>query len=522
MSFEDISSRRRPSSDLRKDPLSYAYSSNTHSETPSPDSISRQANVAINESIDLPPSEHIDFAPVNDMFTPPSRMRKMAYTNDDDISSDVDSGWDVEISPILKTRESDGVAGVLFMSPGDPTKSAPLQFSKDEGIVDYSSYPRGGRNADEIKEEEMKAQTDKEGHQIVDLSSLRRQVYKTSSDFIEKITDAARRRKVAMTRSRDSLIAKEQEQLRSNAASDEKLQKESNNTSINGDNVTKKSDNSVKTFKARPVPSTTGENGTGGLKGVPKVDKRPATTPFSPLLGARRPQKPKVEALRPPPPEISRERRPISREKKRPQKSSVMDLSTTNKTCPEKKSARKSSDSETSAAFKALPLPASLGANGHGGQAGVPKVPKRPLTVPRSPCLGPRRRAKSAEREKLQERRSSSGQLKSKLPPIRSIPRSTSTSSLRSAESPILLGLKLLAETPERKRGSFVNDENVPPPNSRNQPFELHSTRRAKKRAEYNDTRDDNLACRELQAKRDREKQIKHMQKELKVLRSTL
>jgi hypothetical protein len=97
-----------------------------------------------------------------------------------------------------------------------------------------------------------------------------------------------------LTRSRDSLAAKEREQREliaaSKASREQRRLSEPPPTSLPDGTRKQASDpaNSFKAFKALPLPSYTGLKGHGGLSGVPKVEKKQATMASSPMLGARR------------------------------------------------------------------------------------------------------------------------------------------------------------------------------------------------------------------------------------------
>jgi hypothetical protein len=218
-----------------------------------------------------------------------------------------------------------------------------------------------------------------------DLSSARKQVDESSLEFIERIRSAAHRRKVAMTRSRDSLATKEREQLLSIAATKTK----SDTVTLPG--IPEKTQRPLpgcdapKQFKARPLPSTTFAEGMGGLVGVPKVSSKPTTTPFSPLLGKRRKDPIRVKALEPP------KHTSLGNGGMTNRPTVVMHRTGYPHTPPSSK------QESTPAPFKARPLPTSTGMKGNGGLAGVPKVPKRPVTVPFSPHLGPRRRSEKED-----------------------------------------------------------------------------------------------------------------------------
>ena len=242
-----------------------------------------------------------------------------------------------------------------------------------------------------------------------DLSSARRQVDESSLEFIERIRTAAHRRKVAMTRSRDSLAAKEREHLRCIAASKSKPETPEHTHS----SVPKQAQVAFKQFKARPLPSTTFQKGMGGLSGVPKVDAKPTTTPLSPLLGRHKRESntlsfergmgglsgvPKVDT-RPPTTPFSpllgyRRKERIQIRALDPPKQPIKGY--TNKQGGKLKDTftdrrRQKCEEKTISSFKARPVPPTTGVNGHAGQVGVPKIVKRSITIPSSPLLGHRR-----------------------------------------------------------------------------------------------------------------------------------
>jgi hypothetical protein len=275
-----------------------------------------------------------------------------------------------------------------------------------------------------------------------DLQSAKKEVGERSSNFIDKIRNAAHKRRVAVTRSRDSLVAKEQEQLRSIAES-----KTRSAASVMNDLQTVNENmKEAELAKENGIPNRhhshkhgkSNSIGFGGV-GVPKVDKRPTTTPMSPMLGSRRKGEsaatfggtgvPKVEkrpTTTPMSPMLGSRRKgdnAISRKvmdekSKRPlsgkgskiiikgptaKSSNMKRLSNTVNTNTSnhldrskgKEKPSTSSKKETSVGssdiFKARPVPSSANWKFHAGQNGVPKVSKRAVTVPVSPCLGPRR-----------------------------------------------------------------------------------------------------------------------------------
>lgn len=436
------------------------------------------------------------------------------------------SGWETELSPIAKSPDSEASHELLDFPP---LEASPLSQSGGAGrdaegrgtIVDGGVFtPNKATEATEpsaspsreVEEEDTRASM------IPDLSSARKQLGQSSYEFIERIRNAAHKRKVAMTRSRDSLAAKEEELLRSIAESKNKPQVlEASKNSSGAPKPSKNRDDSSatgpepKTFKARPLPPTTGALGSGGLEGVPKVEKRPTTTPFSPLLGARRPQIPKIKALEVP--------KPIKPVKPTPKEAPAPAPAT-------KVVEKKSSDFVRP--FKAREVPLAVRSAGNGGQYGVPKVPKRPVTVAMSPLLGPRRRSRSAEVKSSNDVAAMQSQQKRtpKLPihftnMTRSSGNSVRTSSSTvnslplSSDSP-LAGLDFITTPTSTQTG---NEENVTPTANRFQAYEPHSTRRAKKRAEFETRRKTMFQLRTEKEMQEREESIRTMQRELNRLR---
>ena len=309
-----------------------------------------------------------------------------------------------------------------------------------------------------------------------DLASAKKHIDASSLMFIETLRGAARRRKQEVTRSRDSLAAKEKEQLLSIAESKERqrqaLAKVDETQALQKIAATKQDSImrpiGYKPFKARPMI----QSGSGGQVGIPKVEKKPTTIPFSPQLGAKRQQRLRVLALE----------------------------------------------------------------KGQGGQFGVPKVEKKKSTVPVSPHLGLRRQTSplfsqpfqmSSKNvltiEKQQKLLQPTGKLiygvlnatknaymikrptkqKSDANRIRQFSdRSVSnlnTSICSPGSNSDLCGLRILSH-----RSSLTNTihirqvnvcENTPPTNvttprnAKISTFSLHSTERAKVRAEFDDRR---------------------------------
>jgi len=469
------------------------------------------------------------------VFSSPQPQKKGPSRKDEE---GLPSAFDEAISPISKDRESASTGGLMDVSAEDPT-AASLSPEKTQDVNDAVSDNSGnedvqngssheGKSASLRPQEELldleevpssqsseldtvstttdvstsKSKTmvsthKKMSHSLFslqsskDLSNVRKQVGQTSSEFIERIRSAAHKRRLAMTKSRDSLVAKEKAQLLSIAADKEKLERNVARVEEFLSNEEKKTESgsAFKPFKARPLPETTGPKGMGGLVGVPKVEKKPTTTPFSPLLGNRRPQKPKIKALeKPKTPQFS----PAKVTKSGPATMKAVDL-----------------PSEPS--FKARPVPSFVGKKGHGGLAGVPKVPKRSVTVPETPGFVRRKASSSAlQSSNASNHRVSEGSLGS-----------NKRKSSISAASPVLLGLNLLDVTRDSAPAS-LNEENLTPRDSQTKAYIPHSTLRAKKRADFDRRRETNVHEWEAERQRQRERDIRRIRKELDQMRRDL
>lgn len=232
-------------------------------------------------------------------------------TDDDQLQPDV-------------THHSSRHAEVMQQSPttmGDVICEQDEECSQDDNYSDTSSTLSSPALARSHREEQI-ARTQQE-------------LGESNKAFIEGIRGAALKRKLQMQRSRDSLVAKTIAVHRHN---------DSHRT------VGKEPVEETMTFKAKPMPMHGTELGTGGLVGVPKVAKKPTTTPFSPLLGARRYMSKTIVRRR-----------------------------------------NKSDKENNDGLFRARDLPSTTSELNSAGLAGVPKVTKRHTTTPFSPLLGGRR-----------------------------------------------------------------------------------------------------------------------------------
>lgn len=331
----------------------------------------------------------------------------------------------------------------------------------------------------------------------VDINSAKQKIDASSQAFMAQLRGAATRRKNQLIRSRDSLIAKQKERKQNqvNVLEPEVVEPK----------VVTPKQISTKPFKALPMPSTSGSGQVGvpkvdkrpqttpfspllghrrqqvclpldygsGQVGVPLVDKRPPTKPFSPLLGAKRQQKVIVVALQRPPPLIRTIEKPLV--------------------------SRVCAPLSLEYSFRARPLPIGFGRSGH-GQVGIQKISKRHATIPRSPLLGVRRQDIRTGR-----------------------PHSLAHKSDSSIGS--LVGLDLLSPGGTAERADV---ENLPPvqANTPQHPkttaYIPHSTKRAKERAQYDRVRLDNEAKRKEKVKLAWNQEIMEKRAEISKLRGHL
>jgi hypothetical protein len=332
----------------------------------------------------------------------------------------------------------------------------------------------------------------------VDINSAKQKIDASSQAFMAQLRGAATRRKNQLIRSRDSLVAKQKERKENQANA---LEAEMLKPKV----VTPKHQKSTKNFKALPMPLTSGSGQVGvpkvdkrpqttpfspllghrrqqlflpldygsGQVGVPLVDKRPPTKPFSPLLGAKRQQKVMVVALQRPPPLVRTIEKPLI--------------------------SRVNAPPSSEHSFRARPLPTGFGHSCH-DQVGIPKKSKRHATIPRSPLLGVRRQDFRTSR---------------------------THSSAHKSDSSIgsLVGLDLLSPG---GTAMVADVENLPPVQA-NTPehhkttaYIPHSTKRAKERAQYDRIRIENEAKRMEKVKLAWKQEIMAKRAEIAKLRGHL
>ncbi len=278
-------------------------------------------------------------------------------------------------------------------------------------------------------------------------------------EFIQQLRGAAFRRKMKLTRSRDSFLNKEKQQREHNAAVQlqrellerNQQEQEDEQKRIRSQQQLLKKQQQLPPFKALPLPKTSQSHNhhRGGLVGVPKVEKRPPTIPISPHLGLRR-----------------------------------RDDDTSKRADDDNDTRTTKAAKATNEVFKALPLPKSSLPVGGAGQSGIPKVSKRMVTIPKSPLLGIRRPLASVPHPITAPRRI----VESKSNPRSYSARPTTTSIHRMMASAI-------------------------------QPYLPYSTRRAMQRAEFEQRRLQNEE-RRMELERHRQQQlVRRLQGELEQLR---
>lgn len=370
------------------------------------------------------------------------------------------------------------------------------------------------------------------------LQSAMKHVGEHSSNFIDKIRDAAHKRKVAVTRSRDSLVAKEQEQLRSIAecktrfaALKQKLRDADEKNKEAG------KENNIHQFRISELSSKNSRKknrmnkGFGGV-GVPKVEKRPTTTPLSPKLGLRRkggnPLSKASENSK-----DSLERWSNAGHVLKPShRMRFNDTSAIKRTASDQRNQTKRNtvrepEEETSiggpGAFKARPAPSSTTRRWNAGQMGIPKVSKRAVTVPVSPCLGPKRQSrinvecsKKDHNENLKSKIKRDTMGSSSGLSMTSRKKTMSPSSVRNSP---LLGLNLINSTRKEKIiATELHNKILTHKRAILKPFVPRSTTRANMRKQYDISRDEKRAL-SIQEKRERlRSQIKVIHRELKIL----
>jgi hypothetical protein len=292
------------------------------------------------------------------------------------------------------------VSSPTYFSPVHSNESSPGDFQ-------YSIFPeKTGHNCGSFLSPNTQRGDESSPPDFEDLSSAKKKLDARSNALIQHLRGAAQKRKQLVTRSRDSLAAKEQ--LMS-MASKQKANVSITSSTSNDEGPspspvkeTRKLKDSIKDgvypykpFKAKQLPETTGDLGIGGQIGIPKVCKKQTTTPFSPKLGPRRRSGSHITSKS----KHSLSNKPVSRSTQKGTKKTVFMTSDTYQPpmrAPDsnvQKAKKLSPENDPFIPFKARPLPVTTGEDGQGGQVGVPKVEKRMTTVAESPCLGLRHKS---------------------------------------------------------------------------------------------------------------------------------
>lgn len=416
-----------------------------------------------------------------------------------------------QLSPIQRSSEFGLKPDEQVVKDGKETKqqSVPTDsnLATSEGIVALSDAESAPEDAAEACDDSHHKENgglpnetflaiDSLGDDIIQLAQ--KQAGASAQAFIQGLRGAAHRRKMNLTRSRDSLAAKEKERR-------EEAGRLAIQMALDADNSQRsemEKASSPHDFRAKPLPRSTRM---GGVAGLPRVVKRPVTTPLSPMLGTRRASMPDhmhqtegenlqtrsegVAGL----PKV--DKRPVTTPF-----SPLLGARRTSSTAVQtklRKYTRQHDEPMENATFRARPIPKATVEKG--GQSGVPKVSKRPTTIPSSPLLGTRRPEMIARRHSM------------------IIGRQSGSASTVSDSTP--LGLEFvndsenmenaLPETPTNK------DARIP----QFKEFQLQSTIRAKKRAEFDETRKQRWEARQREELHQRRERIRRLERELGELR---
>jgi hypothetical protein len=298
--------------------------------------------------------------------------------------------------------------------------------------------------------------------QPIDLSSAKKNLNAQSSALVERLRGAAQKRMMSITRSRDSLAKKESmQELRITDAN-----KNESNTFGHDANLDTMKHSACKTSSnkvdvchdaklSQEVPKRVG---------VPSIQKRPTTVPISPKLGLRREATKKVPT---------------------PTDNQTLSSSSTEKTRNNE--------------------PKSCCLRAKGSSTGkLTSAKRKPLTIPKSPLLGSRRKAK--------------GNIPTTNPDsLFKMTHASPIDTLSKSSDPISpVGLEFLSRTPPCTDAT-KQDENVDVA-----PFTLHTQIRAKERAKYEACRILNEKMRNEAIQKERERLLREKYKELDSLKDKL
>lgn len=524
----------------------------TAQEGASLDSIGRLSDGMLNDHPDTCATSRHELSPIPYSSRASDAILLPVSTENDfvlDADTDGPEGCSsIQDSAAAEVRER--TAGAAALTPTSPQRNESTEEDRRDDVNDSVASKDGSvaSRRSSVGELEMERMTEELG-----ASSL---------EFIRRIRAAAFRRKLDVTRSRDSLAAKERERERAlaeaRAAAEQKARDRRQtepmvplHTIQSTDRNDSSPSKSKSLFHARPVPKTTGPKGSGGLSGVPKVEKKPTTIAHSPLLGNRR----------------GRQQQRTPKDELPPQPTLDDD--------DDSDSSRSPSPTRDQNIFRALPLPKSSTDSGHAGMVGVPKVPKRPSTVPNSPVLGFRRRTEWETTGAAEGAKAGAGAATQGIPTVRkrptTVPRSPllglrrfaqqklkgasessttdtvttqpaesqsqqwtrrSASSSLSASTSVtpLVGLHLVesgsqiavpaaSRKEDRSHRSVVKDRHL---GNEDEGYRPHSTARAAERAQFQAKKVELEKERQETLSRLRRHQVKELKREMQALRSSL
>ena len=332
-----------------------------------------------------------------------------------------------------------------------------------------------------------------------DLSSAKKNLNAHSSALVEHLRGAAYKRVMSITRSRDSLAAKENLHFEKHEENEKHIRSDTEWLDTNKNGVASEDEYCVDVNEIKAEDSRmkrTLKSVKSSFKSLHREEgyasaKKQVTIPISSKLGVRREKiaksgrekvlcdtkraniKDNTRSTTNQQNSIKAKRRPITIPK------SPL-LGARRKAEDGKMESSKSSDTEIS------------------NQQNIFKSKRRPLTIPKSPLLGGRRKTEDGEKKST---KSSNAEVNQKLP--------SKASPSIGYDSP--LGLGFLAKAPCRT----IGDENVAP-------FTLHSSIRAKERAQFEACRLENEKLRNEEIKKERERILGDKYRELGRLREKL
>ena len=332
-----------------------------------------------------------------------------------------------------------------------------------------------------------------------DLSSAKKNLNAHSSALVEHLRGAAYKRVMSITRSRDSLAAKENLHFEKHEENEKNIRSDTEWLDTNRNGVASEDEYCVNVNEIKAEDSRmklTLKSVKSSFKSLNREKgyasaKKQVTIPISSKLGVRREKTAKSDREK----VLCDTKRANIKDNTRPtqnQQNSIKGkrrpitipksplLGARRKAEDGKMESSKSSDSEKS------------------NQQNIFKSKRRPLTIPKSPLLGGRRKTEDGE---IKSTKSSNTEVNQKLP--------SKASPSIGHDSP--LGLGFLAKAPCRT----IRDENVAP-------FTLHSSIRAKERAQFEACRLENEILRNEEIKKERERILGDKYRELGRLREKL